>query len=430
MVVPSGQTYATALPAGSHPLLDPLFSSEWLTFDHHGLELGRSGKVADLLARHPELLSYLKVCYTESHTGNCGRCRKCLWTMIALQAAGGLQRASLFPDAIDVDAISHLRIPDLLQRLFWMQTAESLGDTTEERRVRDAVRHALRRSARPSLTERIRGVLAWMRSESARPASYWSTSPSAQLRNQTNVALAALRVGVPYPYGIESATPQPVPAWSVGRLEPGWAPPLDSAPSLVGLLRLLDRRGRRHLYAVGVVPPLAGVERIGELGALLRHAEKGSVPVWVDADGRLRTNRYSPRPIDLSPRVLVRWSLAPVRWSDLGSWASRLTEVARRTLDAFAALRGGRTCAWASAGAPVGHLFSEDGDRRLPLFSTVHPVTGDQLLSTEDQESADLGYNDPVLLGYLQASAPTSGTLGVMCPFIPWASRFGQQRSD
>lgn len=429
MVVPSGLTYATSVPAGSHPLLDPLFASEWLTFDHHGLELGRPGKVADLIARHPELLPYLKVCYTEDDAGNCGRCRKCLWTMIALLGAGGLHRASLFPDEIDVDAVSRLLIPDLLQRLFWMQAAESLGDTPEERLVRDAVRHALRRSARPSPSERVRGVLAWIRSETEHPASYWSTSSSAQLRNHTNVALAALRAGVPYPYGVESATPQPAPAWSVGRPELGWAPPPDPPTSLVGLLRLLDRRGRRHLYAAGLVPPLPGVERVGELGALRRHAAEDSVPVWITADGRVGTDRYVPPPIDPSLLVLVRWSLAPVRWGSLVSLAFRLTEVVRRVLDTFVALPTGEPHAWVLSGTPVGYLFSDDDAERLPLFSAIHPVKGDQLLSTDKRESSDLGYNSPVLLGYLQAAAPASGVLGVPHPFIPWASRFGQQRS-
>ncbi len=429
MVVPSGLTYAVAGPAGSHPLLDPLFGSECLTFDHHGLELGRPGKVAELVARHPELLPYLKVCFTESSTANCGRCRKCLWTMIALQAAGGLQRASLFPDEIDVGAMSQLRIADLPLRLFWMQAAESLGDAPEDRRVRDAVRHVLRRSARPSATERARGALTWIKGESEHAAPYWSASPSAQFRNQTNVAIAAVRAGTTYRYGIESATPQPIPAWSVGPLEADWGPPLDPPTSLVGLLRLLDRRGRRHRYAAGVVPPLVGVERVGELGALLREPDRDRVAVWIGPGGRLCTDRYEPPPPDLHPRTVARWVLAPLRWPELAPSTSRLREVARRAIDAATAFSG-REGAPTIAGPPAGYLSSAGGDGRLPLYAAVHPVNGDQLLSTDERESADLGYNAPALLGFLKAAAPASGTLAISRPVIPWASRFGQRRLD
>ncbi len=428
-VVPSGLSYGVFGPAGSHPLLDPLFGSEWLTLDHHGLELGRFGKIAELVARHPELLPYMKVCYTESSAANCGRCRKCLWTMITLQAAGGLQRASLFPDEVDVDAVSQLRLADLTQRLYWMQAAESLGDAPEDRRVRDAVRRVLRRSARPSLAERARGALAWIKGESENAAPYWSASPSAQLRHQTNVATAALRTGRPYRYGIESATPQPIPAWSVGPLEADWGPPLDPPTLLVGLLRLLDRRGRCHRYAVGVLPSRVGAERVGELGALLREPNRDRVPVWIGPGGRLCTDRYAPPPPDLHPRTVARWVLAPLRWPELAPSTSRLQEVARRAIDAVAASRrkGG---AATIAGSPAGYLFSDGGDGLLPLYSAVHPVSGDQLLSTDERESTDLGFNAPVMLGFIKAAAPASGTLGVSRPHIPWASRFGQRRSD
>jgi hypothetical protein len=429
MVVPSGLTYAVASPAGSHPLLDPLFGSEWLTFHHHGLELGRPGKIAKLVEDRSELLQYLKVCFGEDSAANCGRCRKCLWTMIALKAAGGLRHASLFPDEIDIDALSQLRIVDLPLRLFWMQAAESLGDRPEDRRVRDAVRHVLRRSARPSLRERVRGVLAWSKRESEHIEPYWSVSPSAQFRNHTNVAIAALRAGVPYRFGIESAVPQPTPAWSVGPLEPAWGPPLEASTSLVGLLRLLDRRGRAHRYAAGVMPPIVGAERVGELGALLCEPISNGIPVWIAPDGRLGTDRHAPLPSDLHPRVVARWALAPVLWKRLASPVPRLNEVVTRVLEAFAAFRRAPANVWNITGEPAGYLFRGDGEGRLPLFSAIHPVTGDQLLSTDGRESVDLGYNAPTLLGFLAAVAPASATLGTARPLVPWASRFGRRTS-
>ncbi|MGH2905088.1 MAG: hypothetical protein ACRDK7_16110 [Solirubrobacteraceae bacterium] len=426
VVIPADLTYSINGASGSHPLLDRLFGSEWLAFDYRGMEWGRPGKVRQLAATYPELLPYLKVCFTENTHANCGRCRKCLVTMISLQAAGALKRASLFPDEIDLDALRKLRIEDLSLRFYWMEAAESLGDSVEDRRVREGVHYVLRRSALPSLAERVRGARAWLKGEREHAGLLWSETPSAFYRNETNVALALLRKGRPFPYGIEAATPQPTPAWSVGPLEPDWGPPLEDSPAQVGLLRLLDRQGRRHRYAIGRVPPRAGVERVGELGALLRERDQEGVPVWLTADGRLSTDRYEPSPSDLDARVLARWTLAPIRWTEAAALAERLREVLRRGIDAVGSLRRTDMDQRGPEDAPAGYLLANGGDGRLALFSSMHPVSGDQLLSTDQGESTMLGYNAPTLLGFLVAEAPASGALGVSRPLIPWASRFGR----
>ena len=427
VVIPADLTYSTAGPSGSHPLLDSLFASEWLEFDYRGLEVGRSGKVRQLATARPELLPYLKVCHEEDTHANCGRCRKCFLTMISLQAAGALQRASLFPDDIDVNSLREVRIEDLTPRALWAGAVNSLGDAPADQRVREAALHVLRRSARPSLAERSRGMLAWIKGEREHADLSWAISPNAFYRNDTNVATALLRKGIPPQFGIEVATPQPLPAWSVGPLEPDWGPPLDPSASHLGLLRLLDRGRRRHRYAAGVIPPFAGAARVGELGALLNNATDGSVPVWLSPEGRLRTDRYDAQVSHLAPRIVVRWALAPARWRDLDSTESRFREIVRRVMDAVAALRRNNRHMRPSAEPPVGYLSVDGGDgKRLPLFSAIHPVTGDQLLSTDERESSDLGYNAPVLVGFIEAVAPASGTLGSSRPVIPWASRFGR----
>jgi hypothetical protein len=75
----------------------------------------------------------------------------------------------------------------------------------------------------------------------------------------------------------------------------------------------------------------------------------------------------------------------------------------------------------------VGHLHTEEGDGRIPLWAGTHPVTGDQLLTGNRWEAVDLGYGEPTLLGFLEPSAPVTGSLGTARPRLPWASRFGQR---
>jgi hypothetical protein len=426
VVVPSGLTYSVAGAAGSHPLLDPLFGSEWLELEHHGLELGRPGKVAQIAALRPELLSYIKVCYSEDTFGNCGTCRKCLWTMVTLQAAGALRQASLFPNHIDLDALSEVRLSELLQRLYWMQAAESLGDSAEDRAVHEVILHVLRRSARPSVHERASGTLAWLTGKRDRPGVFRSASPSRMFRNHTNSAIAALREGVPYPYGIEVATPQPAPAFSAGALPPDWQPPSDPDPTLIGLVRLLDSGARRHRYAAGTIPPYQGATRVEELGALLVEPALGRIAVWITPEGLLLTDGYMPSVPRLDVYVALRWVLAPERWRDLAPIDARTIETLRRTVDALRALRRSRDRYTARGVEPTGYLHTGSAPGRLPLFSWMHPVNGDQLLATSEDTGERLGYCDGALVGFLQAAAPASGRLTGAKPLIAWASRFGQ----
>ena len=109
VLVPSSQDYACLDPWGSHPLLDPLWSSERQRIAFDGAGSRRVDKVAALVAEWPEALDWLRVCLANSGgAANCGRCRKCARTMAALDLLGALPRARLFPPAMTPDAWAQL----------------------------------------------------------------------------------------------------------------------------------------------------------------------------------------------------------------------------------------------------------------------------------------------------------------------------------
>jgi hypothetical protein len=84
-------------PWGSHPLLDPFYSSAHMAIDHHGLEMSRLTKTA-IVAEWPVGLDHVNVCVSPEAVGeNCGRCEKCLRTMLALTALGKLNATAAFP---------------------------------------------------------------------------------------------------------------------------------------------------------------------------------------------------------------------------------------------------------------------------------------------------------------------------------------------
>jgi hypothetical protein len=110
-VIPSTHTYAELLPWGSDPLLDPLWSTEGVDVIHDGCETTRTEKV-QRLAEWPLALQHLRVCWPDwIEEYNCGRCEKCIRTMIALHIAGALPRSRTFPRVLDP---AHIRAVPLI----------------------------------------------------------------------------------------------------------------------------------------------------------------------------------------------------------------------------------------------------------------------------------------------------------------------------
>ena len=117
--VPSPVGYADLGPLGTHPLLDGLWSTERVGVEHDSCVPGRDDKVEWLVRNRPDLLALLHVCMEQDSVENCGRCAKCLWTMLLLHLHGGLAESS-FPDRVDPGlvkrtprpAVHHLRLAE------------------------------------------------------------------------------------------------------------------------------------------------------------------------------------------------------------------------------------------------------------------------------------------------------------------------------
>jgi hypothetical protein len=136
-------------PLGSHPALDPLWSTEAVEVVHDGAETRRVDKVR-AIAASPLALQYLRVCW-ENRGGayNCGECGKCMRTMVDLELAGALERAETFPHAIDLPAIERLyRPPDRGGRIAWFDTLAE-ARRLDRRDLVEAIELMLGRSAWP-----------------------------------------------------------------------------------------------------------------------------------------------------------------------------------------------------------------------------------------------------------------------------------------
>jgi hypothetical protein len=112
VLVAASTTYDKLYPWGTHPVLDPLWSTEGLEVVHDGCELNTIDKTR-VIAASDLALATLRPCaeFAGDGTYNCGRCLKCLRTMIDLLLAGALARCQTLPHEIAPEALREVLRP-------------------------------------------------------------------------------------------------------------------------------------------------------------------------------------------------------------------------------------------------------------------------------------------------------------------------------
>ena len=97
-IIPSTNRHSMLFaPCGSNPVTDPMLSSESLEIAHHGSHLSRIQKIV-AISGHPVVQNHLRVCWKNiPGQRNCGRCIKCLKTMMPLAVIGALEKFTVFP---------------------------------------------------------------------------------------------------------------------------------------------------------------------------------------------------------------------------------------------------------------------------------------------------------------------------------------------
>ena len=96
-------------PNGSHLLLDHHWSTERTEIRHDGAGASRLGKVRYLSGRQ-QTMSNLRVCHDADGQLNCGRCFKCVLTMLMLHAGGGDEGLNQFEAQLSPAVVRRLRL--------------------------------------------------------------------------------------------------------------------------------------------------------------------------------------------------------------------------------------------------------------------------------------------------------------------------------
>lgn len=127
---PASYSYADQYPWGSHPLIDPLWSTEYLKVIHDGAEATRVEKTRKI-SDNPSAQQHLRICFQKKGDYNCGECSKCIRTKIALELSGVLEKFETLDNTIDLAHLESLGIKSQSDLVF---ATENLNFSREKGR--------------------------------------------------------------------------------------------------------------------------------------------------------------------------------------------------------------------------------------------------------------------------------------------------------
>ncbi len=138
--VPSSHTYAELFPWGSHPLSDPMWSTESTEVIHDGAGFRRGAKMKELL-KEPVLADNLQVCWRTT-LDNCGECPKCTRTMVAVKLLG--REIKSLPPLGNIKKLKMLKAIDESGATF-LEDAMLLAKETGDTEIYRVLKHYYRR---------------------------------------------------------------------------------------------------------------------------------------------------------------------------------------------------------------------------------------------------------------------------------------------
>ncbi|MDV7088436.1 adenine nucleotide alpha hydrolase family protein [Rhodococcus opacus] len=135
--IPASDDESRLAPLGTHPDLDPLWSSSDVEIVHDGTEADRVAKLARI-KDSTVAMNHLRVCWWNlASKYNCGTCEKCLRTMIGLRIVGASGQCTSLPREIPPRAVRRMYLHaageggELFAREN-LERLENLGETDTE----------------------------------------------------------------------------------------------------------------------------------------------------------------------------------------------------------------------------------------------------------------------------------------------------------
>jgi polysaccharide pyruvyl transferase WcaK-like protein len=128
VLIAGDSDYEVHVRFGANFMVDQLWSSEELEIVDAGGRFSRMQRLERLVENRIACRS-LRVCWENpDQTYNCGRCRKCLMTMIALEAIGARERVTSFPPEMNLDpkALAEISMTHVVSLTLWEDLLDSV----------------------------------------------------------------------------------------------------------------------------------------------------------------------------------------------------------------------------------------------------------------------------------------------------------------
>jgi hypothetical protein len=153
VLIPATHSYRDLHPTGSHPLLDPLYSSERLAIEHVDA-VSRVAKLEYLVGSELAMGS-LRVCFQHGGEGlNCGQCAKCVRTMVGLRAIGAASRCRTLPGEFSLREMSSGKVKTRRSLTYVKENLAAVEARGADPDLAVALRRLLARGARTEAWEK------------------------------------------------------------------------------------------------------------------------------------------------------------------------------------------------------------------------------------------------------------------------------------
>ncbi|HEX9966622.1 MAG TPA: glycosyltransferase family A protein [Solirubrobacterales bacterium] len=126
VLIATDSDYEVQVPWGVGRLVTGLLGTESLELVEDGGRYSRVERTARI-ASHPLVRQTLRVCWENQGGGyNCGRCRKCVMTMVTLEALGARQAVATFPAELDLDRLDGFEVNLSVTLILWEDVLDSI----------------------------------------------------------------------------------------------------------------------------------------------------------------------------------------------------------------------------------------------------------------------------------------------------------------
>lgn len=114
--IASSNPFGLLEPWGTHPLIDPFWSTDAIEIVHDGCEATRVQK-AQFVSQDLFALNAIRVCHeNRSNLYNCGICEKCVRSMVNLAITNTLQQCQAFDNPLEYWRIRRIKLDTSLRR--------------------------------------------------------------------------------------------------------------------------------------------------------------------------------------------------------------------------------------------------------------------------------------------------------------------------